>query len=153
MPNDAIERARQALTKDYPDVAGAPISPYGPILRHLVPGSSGVTGPLGGIYVNAYPGLPDRELESTIVHELTHRRQAKEHPIRNLLNLVSPRSTGYGQKPEELEAFQAERERELRLGLPHGTGHPSFTGAPLREEDIRLYPERVPPSLAALRKR
>ena len=116
----------------------------------------GITNPLTGSV-----GLNERVLNQkspqdvagTIVHEGAHAKQVQRQGLmRALAELVGydpegEHSLPYGQKPNELEAFQAENDRALKLGLPGPTGHPTFEAEGTRwRGDIPLRTPYKPPA-------
>ena len=113
----------------------APVQPYGFFSRLLSSGNNAYAG-LGGdrIYMNtqSMAGHTPEEVADTLTHEQTHINQQAQRGygptgefLRNLLQ-GNPIPLPYGQRPDEMEAFQAERQRQARMGrMP--SAYPSFT--------------------------
>lgn len=126
----------------------APIEPYGLLSRMLLPNAQGYTSPGGTIYLNPtmMQGQSRQDVADTIVHEQQHVNQMKERgysPSRELLNEFMDLGTPYYQRPDELAAYQAEKDRRAKMNRMQ-TAIPSFdTGefyAP--KGDIYLRPEK-----------
>jgi hypothetical protein len=121
-----MEEAIRKVRGENPDVANTSIEPAGmisgPILKGL--GASGITNPLtGSIYYDpaAYQGMNPGLRENSLTHEMTHSRQIGNQSYLDRLmtfgKSLLPSSTPYLERPNEMGAFQSERDRSLRLGL------------------------------------
>lgn len=78
-----------------------------------------------------------------LAHELTHVRQNQRTPVLSQLwDLIAGPLTEpdvpYGQRPEELEAFQTERDRALAQHRVPDLPFPSFSGQRTLDSDIEL---------------
>jgi hypothetical protein len=117
---EIIAKVRQQM----PDVADASIEPMGMVGSFLAPGGAmAVTSPFGGVTYRpeAMKSLSDPDAADAIAHELTHVRQVRNHSfgqktlggvfegLKNTFGFGLP----YGQRPDELEAFQTESNRQL----------------------------------------
>jgi len=125
--DDAVARALLKIHGEMPDVNPTVTPSTGSILtRFLMPrGSLAVTNPFtGNITYNpeAMQGMNQNEIENTLTHEMTHSRQAQTTPFYQVLFNALKQGLGmgysYNQRPEEMEAFQAERNRTLAQHLP-----------------------------------
>jgi hypothetical protein len=134
----AMEEGVRIAQKENPNLA--PVKPYGFFSKLLQsPQAQGYTSPWGGIYLNpqSMQGLSPQDVADTITHEQTHVGQIVS-PTRELLNKFLPPSEPYYRRPEELAAFQAEKERRARMGRPQ-TAAPRFdTGSDYIPQDISL---------------
>jgi len=121
-----IALARQKMMSEMPDVADKTnIGPMNWLEKAIVPSNAvAVTSPwTGGISYNPsmMEGRAQNDIDSDLAHELTHTRQIKSQSIpqrflSGLKNAFSP-SSDYNWRPNELEAFQTEKDRALKLGL------------------------------------
>lgn len=140
----------------------APVNTYGPLSRMMMPNANAYTSPGREIYLNptTMTGYNPQEVADTLTHEQTHVNQMQDRgygPTRELLNTIfGGSSEPYGQRPDEIEAFQSEQRRQSRMGRTPGV-KPSFgTGEMfVPRGDIHLpNPSGVKtgPSSAALKK-
>jgi len=115
---EIIAKVRQQM----PDVADAPIEPMGAFGKLMSKGAIATTSPFGGISYNpdALQGASAADVGDTIAHELTHVRQVRGQSVgQKLGNVWEGLKYGlglglpYGQRPDELEAFQTEADRQL----------------------------------------
>ena len=153
-----VQSGIDILSKERPElVKGAKIRPMGWLGRTFLPQAKGVMNPLTGtVSLNEaqMAGDAPQDVADTVLHELTHRQQRERSgPLRSLMNIMTPQGP-YGQRPDELEAFQAEADRRMQMGRPGAFGTPHFE-TPTQETygDIRL-PEsggRKRQALASLR--
>ena len=143
-PQNVLAQAIALAKKARPDLA--PVETYGPVSRLWAPrGSQGYTSPAGTIYVdpdNPVNSTPEG-LSDTHIHEQTHVDQMKRRGGGTLGQIWRMATDGdslpYGQRPDELEAFQA----ESNYASPQGraTFKPSFTnpgGPDMLAADINL---------------
>jgi hypothetical protein len=150
-----IAKAKATLATEMPDVASTPIQPQGTIDQlaawlkgKMIGGQVGaVTDPKTGAITysqTALQGHSQPEIEDILAHELTHSRQAKAHPQGLMGGLFGPHFA-YNQDPDELEAYQAEHDRDLRLGRTPTPGQPAFSGLEgvNTGQDIQLLKEMV----------
>lgn len=120
-----IEIAR----KEMPDMA--PVEPFGFFSRLMHPKAQGWTSFGNTIYLNPKTtsgyGYGPQDIADVLVHEQEHVRQNKAiGPTKHFLNLMFGPSLPYGQRPDELAAFQAEKNRRYAMGRPPFL-MPSFT--------------------------
>jgi len=140
-------KAIKKVKKEMPDQAATGVEPSGFLGKFLSRGANASTNPFTG-NVSYNPDMMQRmspdETENTFAHELTHSRQIQAKPYLNrftdVMKSMVPRFMGggdeeYYQRPREMEAFQAERDRTSRMGL-RGMPDPT-TGA----RDINLSSE------------
>lgn len=165
MPSPTVDQqialAKQRVQQEMPDVADTSVSPMG-FLGGLRRGAQAVTSPFtGSVSYNpsALEGQSQDNIDQIMAHELTHSRQAQQMPwyekatqpltgLKNSLGDILQGATGsrlglgysYGQRPEELEAFQTENDRMLKLGLPGQVRDPgsTFSGTSNYWGDISL---------------
>ena len=124
----------------------APVKPYGFFSRLVAPETYGIVGGfdpnsihLSGRYnATRYP----QNIADTLTHEQTHINQVKSgtKPQGLLSSLVNPPQP-YHRNPLEMEAFHAERDRQLRTGREPWL--PSFaTGEYFSPRDVNLPYEK-----------
>ena len=137
-------KAIRKVKQENPDVADVSIEPSGFLSKFLSSGANASASPwTGNITYN--PNMMNRmspdEAENIFTHELTHSRQIKNTPyLQRFLNVgksLLPGFAGgeeeYYQRPRELEAFQAEKDRTARMNLRNIPD--PMTG----RKDIELY--------------
>lgn len=132
-----MQRALAKVLGEMPDVKPviATSSDSSMLGRLMMPrGAEATTNPFTGnisYSPTGMQGMQSPELEQTMTHEMTHARQAQNTPwYKTLFNAympdmkvpqgISPNSVmnnPYFWRPNEAEAFQAERDRAMRLGL------------------------------------
>jgi hypothetical protein len=145
-----MEELLKRVRGEMPDVADASIEPMGWLGRKLSGGAIAVTTPFGGVKYDpdALKGASPDEIADTLAHELTHVRQVRQlSPLQRVLEVGRGFQFGiggglpYGQRPEELEAYQAEADRATAQGRTPAPA-PSFTkpGEFRMLGDVRLYP-------------
>lgn len=125
-----------------PDVSNVSIEPAGFFGKLLGGQAIATTSPwTGNVTYNPdiMSKLRPEEVENTLTHELTHSRQilgtpAWQRPINVIKSLLPGFDEPYYQRPREMEAWQAERDRSMRLGLRDMTD-PQTGG-----QDIELPP-------------
>jgi len=158
--DDSLTPYRQRLAKEMPDVASAPIRELGLLgkLKQMgLPSGTSLAGMYdpftGSLQVNPDVARRDpTETMNTLVHEGTHARQANRigRPRDILKTLTgiggSPSNftsrTGqdlYGQNPDEMEAFQAEKDYRARTGQQPPVGQPNFLPGRIPEENRTLW--------------
>lgn len=124
-----VSQAAQLLSKEEPDFDPSSVRKAGMIRRMLHPGAQAEAGLMGGIYVNPAntEGLDPQDMADTLLHEQTHVRQGKGRGLmKELYQRMMQNQGWYGQRPDELEAFQAERDRRAKMGRPGAIGTPFF---------------------------
>lgn len=115
-----IKKVRQEM----PDQAETPIEPAGPIGRFFGGNAIATASPwTGSVSYNpeAMSKLSPPEIENTLAHELTHSRQIQntpywQRPLNVIRSMIPGMDESYYQRPREMEAYQTERDRNLRLG-------------------------------------
>ena len=115
-----MEQGIAIAKKEQPNLA--PVQPYGFWSRMLLPGGEGYTSPGKTIYLNPaqMAGHNPQEVADTLIHEQTHVNQMNRRgllPVEELGselydNIVGP---SYSQRPDEMEAYQAEIQRRNRM--------------------------------------
>lgn len=133
MPEDRYKASINKVKKEMPDVSDVDVQPTGFFGRLLsgggdASGTRAVASPWTG-NVSYNPGamskLSPDEMDNVFTHELTHSRQIRNTPYlgraANVFKSMLPGFLGgdesYTQRPREMEAYQAERDRTARLGL------------------------------------
>jgi|SRR5882672_7624015 len=120
-----ILAAIKKVKGEQPDQADTSVEPRGLFGRLLGGNSQATTNPFtGSISYNpeALNKLSPPELENLMVHELTHSRQVQQTPyLQRLGSVMQSMIPGIGnedyyQRPREMEAFQAERNRSMQQG-------------------------------------
>lgn len=129
---DNMDAGIAKLQQEDPTFDPSQISYMGTMGKHLLPGAEAFTGPMGGVHVNRdmMTGKSPDEVADTLLHEFTHARQAKDRGvIGQLLQQFQMMREGlpYGQRPDEMEAFQAEADRRTRQGRAPALGTPNFS--------------------------
>jgi hypothetical protein len=124
-----MEQAISIAQKENPNLA--PIKTYGPLSRLLMGNAQGYTSPARNIYLNPaqLQGFTPQDIADTITHEQEHVNQMRARGGNPLTELYRESTTGrtpYGQRPDEMAAFQAEQERRARMGRQQ-TARPSFS--------------------------
>lgn len=136
--NDSMQEAYSKVSKEMPDVKKISVSPSDSLLsKFLMPrGSDATSNPFtGNVTYNPKMMEPYDQFnrEQVMTHELTHTSQAQKRgiPWHKLLTAIFEKDekvpSGIGKnlnkpyhwKPDELEAFQAERDRARRLKTPN----------------------------------
>lgn len=121
--------------KENPDLGE--VKTYGPISRFLLNQAQAYVSPGKSIYLNPdqLAGMSPEDVADTLTHEQTHVKQMRERspgffgPIREMYHEAMGSKEPYYQRPDELAAFQAEKDRRARMGRTQ-TASPSFlTGA------------------------
>lgn len=124
-----IQQGIDIARKEIPDMGQ--VEPYGFFSRLLQPKAMGYASPGNTIYMNPRTniGQSPEDIADTLTHEQEHikQNQGGYGPTMNFLRslLSSPREP-YGQRPDEMGAFAAEKERRYRMGRPQSPS-PSFT--------------------------
>jgi hypothetical protein len=143
-----MEQGLNIARQEMPDLA--PVETYGPISRLLMSGANAYASPGKSIYLNPkqLQGYSPEDIADVLTHEQTHIKQMNQrgtNPITEVLsNSIFGRGLNpnepYHRRPDEMEAFQAERDRRLKQGRGQ-TAIPSFaTGEYYTPRDIRLRP-------------
>jgi len=122
-----FEESLGNVRSEMPDVSNVPVQPYGFLGKAFMSGSQAFTNPLtGSVYYNPeriQQGNPN-DTENMLTHELTHSRQVLGQPFSQRLMGVArsllPAGDSYQERPNEMAAFQAERDRTLshHLDMP-----------------------------------
>ena len=128
----------------------APVESYGPISRMFRSNAQAYASPGRTIYLNPdqSAGLSPQDIADTLVHEQTHINQMNDRNYSTLREFYSPLfrgtvNTAYAQRPDEMEAFQAEKDRRIRMGRSPAAV-PSFTtGNFYVPSDIHLPNEKL----------
>jgi hypothetical protein len=109
------------------------------------PGAQAAATPFGNIRYDPtqLEGQSAQDVADTLLHEYTHVKQMKPRGvIGQILQMVTEKNLPYGQRPDEIEAWQAERQRRNRMGRTKYDGAPEFsTSNQSTRGDIALYPK------------
>jgi len=139
-----IQQGIDIAKRENPNLAN--VQPYGPISRLLLNKAQGYTSPMQTIYLNPtqLEGMNPQDVADTVLHEQTHVNQMKargSNPLMELYSEMKGSNLPYGQRPDEMAAFQAEKERRARMNRMQ-TAVPSFTnpGEYYVPMDTRLPP-------------
>lgn len=119
-----ILAAIKKVRGEQPDQADTSIEPAGFFGRLLGGKADASASPWTGAVTYNEPNmdkLSQPQAENVIAHELTHSRQIQNTPyLGRLANVVKSMIPGldesYYQRPREMEAYQTERDRNMRLG-------------------------------------
>ncbi len=135
-----MEEGIRIARKEIPNLA--PVKPYGPVSRFLMPSSLGYVSPGSSIYLNSKTnqGQTPQDIADTLIHEQEHVNQQKTSgygPTIELLRRFVKPDLPYYQRPDEMAAFQAEKERRFRMNRPQAA-LPSFSGSWYVPQDIDL---------------
>lgn len=140
-----IQQAVAIAKKERPDLA--PVQEYGFWSKMLQPNAQGYASPGGTIYMNPAKlgGLGTQDIADTLIHEQTHVDQAKRRGngmfgelMRQMMG--NDGNEQYGRRPDEMEAYQNEKNRRYRMGRQQ-TPIASFqnpTESYIPQEDIYL---------------
>ena len=132
-----MQRALAKVLGEMPDVKPVTASPSDSSMlgKLMMPrATEATTNPFTGnisYSPTGMQGMQSPEIEQTVAHELTHSRQAQSTPwYKTLFGAYAPDvkipagikpgsvlDNPYLWRPNEMEAFQAERDRATRLGL------------------------------------
>ena len=137
----AMEEGIRIAQSENPNLA--PVKTYGPLSRMFLPHAQGYTSPSRNIYLNPnqLEGFSPQDVADTITHEQTHANQMGPSTLMNFISMFGDRDP-YHQRPNEIEAFQAEQARRSRMNR-FQTGIPEFsTGNIIAPQDIMLPPEK-----------
>lgn len=127
MPNetpDQLAMIQELLARENP--AARTAQPMSGVGRVMSGGAKGTTNPLtGAISVNMQAVESPQDYEDTLRHELIHKNQIDQMtPLDKGLTFGSGIKQGlgfgtpYGQRPEEMEAYQGENDARAKKGLP-----------------------------------
>lgn len=137
-----IQEGIRIAKQEMPNMA--PVQPYGFFSRLVNPKMLAYVSGGKNIYLNprTNEGQSPQDIADTLTHEQTHinQRAAEGYgPTMTLLrSMLSPPSQPYERRPEEMEAFQAEKDRRNRMGRPQSPV-PSFsTGDFYVPHDVNL---------------
>lgn len=113
--NEGVQIAR----KEMPNMA--PVEPYGFFSRSFGPKNAlGYTSLGNTIYMNPKmnQGQTPQEVADTLTHEQEHIKQSPPYgATMNLLkSMFLPQDEPYHRRPNEMAAFQAEKQRRYRMG-------------------------------------
>ena len=139
--NEGIEIAR----KEMPNMA--PVQPYGFFSRLAGSGANAYVTGGKNIYMNsrAMEGQSPQDVADVLTHEQEHVKQKSSHsPAVNFLKSIfrMPQEP-YHRRPEEMAAYQAEKDRQDRMGRER-TFMPSFSTGEFRAaRDIHLPAEKI----------
>lgn len=138
--DESMQRAYAKVAGEMPDVQKVSVSPSTStfLTRMMMPrGANAVTNPFtGNITYNPdmLQGVDDNERQQILAHELTHVRQTQNQPWYKILgNIMNQNVTGedtpppgmavlndpYYWRPNEMEAYQTEKDRAQRLNYPN----------------------------------
>lgn len=139
-----VQQGIDIARKEMPNMA--PVKPYGMLSRLVQPNALAYASPGNNIYLNtrANLGQSPQDIADTLTHEQTHVNQAQENggTFSNIMKLIMGDRLPYHQRPNEMAAFQAEKERRSRMGREQ-TPVPSFsTGQFYIPRDVNLPLER-----------
>ena len=116
--NDVMQGAFTKVRGEYPDVKPVTLTPSDSLLtKWMLPrNAQAVTNPFTGNIMydpNMMQGLNQDEIENTLAHELTHSRQAQQDSwVKTAMQMFMPQEE-YNMRPNEMQAFQTERDRAL----------------------------------------
>jgi len=126
-----IQEGVNIARKENPNMA--PVEPYGFFSRLLQPNAQAYASPGRSLYVNPtqMQGLSPQDVADTLTHEQQHINQMQNRgygPGMELLHQMFGNNSRlpYGQRPDEMDAFQAEKNRRYSMGRTQ-TSVPSFT--------------------------
>lgn len=131
--DDAMKRVFAKIQGEMPDVKANPPRSN----QNLPMNQAARTDPLtGNVDYNPFvlQTMSPDDREQTLTHEMTHVGQRQEHPIMSVLKSFLPQGP-YHQRDNEMEAFQAERNRSL-------SHHLSVADPESGATDIQLPPIR-----------
>jgi hypothetical protein len=132
-----MEEGIRIARKENPNMA--PVQPYGPVSRLLAGSALGYVSPASTIYLNPRTSLGQtpQEIADILAHEQTHvNQQSGLSPTQVALNSIFRRPEAYHQRPAEIEAYQAEKQRRQSQGR---TGmSPSMDGTWHQTGDVNL---------------
>lgn len=148
--HDIVQQALSILKAEEPDFDPSIVGPMTsvPLINRLQvpPGAQAAATPFGNIRYDpaALEGQTPQDVADTLLHEYTHVKQMKPRGvIGQILEMVTQPNLPYGQRPDEIEAWQAERARRARMGRTKFDGAPEFsTSNQSTRGNIALYPER-----------
>lgn len=132
--------------KEMPSMA--PVQPYGFFSRLAQPSALAYVGGGSNIYLNpaANEGQSPQDIADTLTHEQTHINQKSAYSpttniLRSFLGIGSPQEQ-YSRRPDEMEAYAAEKARRAKMGRPQSP-IPSFsTGDFYIPHDVNLPVEK-----------
>jgi hypothetical protein len=137
----AMAEGLRLARREIPDLA--PVDVYGPISKLTSPNAQAYTSVGRNIYLNPaeMANLTPQQVADTITHEQQHVQQMRargQGRIGEFFHTLSE-SAPYGQRPDEIEAFQAEVARRQRLGRPQ-EAIPTFAGGYRTPREIEQRP-------------
>lgn len=135
-----VRKGIDIAKKENPNLAT--VKPYGFFSRLVAPQTYGIVGGYdpNSIYLSGRhnTGRDPEDIADTLTHEQTHINQVKSgsKPQGLFSSLVNP-TQPYHRNPLEMEAFHAERDRQIRTGRTQAI--PSFsTGQYIFPRDVNL---------------
>lgn len=141
-----VENAINEARKVAPDLA--PVEMYGTVSRMVSPTAQGYLSPGGTIYLNPDNLGSTTDIIDTLIHENTHARQRQSRGGSTLKELWrqmtgSDGNLPYGQRPDEMEAFQEANAWRRSARQPAGSV-PSFSnpGQYYTPQDVNLPNEK-----------
>ena len=144
-----MEEGARIAKSENPNLA--PIQTYGMMSRLLSPKAMAYASPGRNIYLNPsqLQGQSPQDIADTLIHEQTHVDQMKRSGVGPTMELLhqmfgSQGKLPYGQRPDEMEAFQNEKNRRYKMGRIQ-TAVPSFSNPGefmIPQGDINLPRER-----------
>ena len=137
-----MTRGLEIARREDPTIAN--VETYGPLSRLLMPGAQAYVGPGKGMYLNRalMEGMSPDQIADTILHEQQHVKQIDRRGNGVLGELVERLKPGlaYHERPDEIEAFQFEKNRRQREGRTQEY-IPALDGRWIAPRDVHLHPE------------
>jgi len=120
----------------------APVQPYGVFSRLASQGANAYVTGGKNIYLSGrnMAGTSPQEVADVLTHEQEHIKQVANagNPVANFFKSILRPQEEYHRRPEEMAAYQAEKNRQDMMGRPR-TYMPSFgTGEFKASRDINL---------------
>lgn len=132
--------------KENPNLA--PVESYGLLSRIFLPSAMGYASPGRSIYLNPtmMQGQSPQDVADILTHEQKHVGQMQERglgPTREFLNMLLGGLTAepYHRRPDEIEAYNAETQRRMKMGRGVGVKPSFMTGEFISPMDKYLPPE------------
>lgn len=136
--DDAMKRVLDKVQAEMPNVKNKGMTSNQNLPMNIAARTSNLTGNIDYNPFVLQTMSPD-ERENTITHEMTHVGQRQEHPIMSLIRQILPQPE-YQQRDDEMQAFQAERNRSLakRLSVPDPqSGATDIQLPPIRKHPVK----------------
>jgi hypothetical protein len=143
---DQIAMLRALLARENPAAQSAVIQSMGGMGKLMSGGAMATTNPLtGAISINTDTTADPQDLEDTLRHELVHKNQIDKMTPLDKVGAVGTGfaqgiglGTPYGQRPDEMEAYQVQNDARQKKGLP-SSPTPTFG-------DTRTWAQRTLPA-------